>query len=105
MEVGSELLREVKQSLSIVETATGKDEEIKLLILAGIQKMKDLGIEFKEDTIEDPLLKASIILFVKGTFGNVDIKEKERSMKVFRMIIAEKSLKSKGKQDENTNDN
>lgn len=71
-----DLLKTVKQSLSIVETATLKDEEIKMLIQAGIADLQRQGIKASEDT-EDSLIKSAIVMFVKANFGNVDIKEKE----------------------------
>ena len=69
------LLKRVKQSLSIVETATFKDEEIKMLIQAGIADLVRQGINASEST-EDSLIQSAIVMFVKSNFGNVDIKEK-----------------------------
>ena len=60
-----ELLETAKQCLSIVETATLKDEEIKMLIKAGQEDLKRQGI--KVDTKND-LVKSSIIMFVKANF-------------------------------------
>lgn len=71
-----DLLRTVKQSLSIVETATLKDEEIKMLIQAGIADLRRQGIMATENT-KDSLVKSAIVMFVKANFGNVDTKEKE----------------------------
>ena len=45
-----ELLKLVKQCLSIVETATLKDKEIEMLIQAGIADLKRQGIVASETT-------------------------------------------------------
>ena len=76
----SELMKLSKQALSIVETATLKDDEIKMWIQAGIRDLKRQGIKASEET-EDSLIKSAIVMFVKANSGNVDIKEKELAQK------------------------
>lgn len=88
-----ELLKIAKQCLSIVETATLKDEEIKMLINAGIKDLKRQGINASVDT-ENDLVKSSIIMFVKANFGNVDIKEKELAQKTYSLLCANLGLSS-----------
>lgn len=90
-----ELLRTSKQCLSIVESATLKDEEIKMLINAGIEDLKRQGI--KIDT-KSELIKSSIIMFVKANFGNVDIKEKELAQKTYSLLCNNLSLSSEFKE-------
>lgn len=85
------LLKLVKQCLSIVETATLKDEEIKMLIQAGIADLVRQGINASEDT-EDSLVKSAIVMFVKANFGNVDIKEKELAQRTYSLLCANLSL-------------
>lgn len=87
------LLNTAKQCLSIVETATLKDEEIKMLINAGIEDLKRQGINASVDT-ENDLVKSSIIMFVKANFGNVDIKEKELAQKTYSLLCNNLSLSS-----------
>lgn len=82
-----ELMKLTKQSLSIIETATLKDEEIKMLIQAGIADLKRQGIKASEDT-SDSLIKSAIIMFVKANFGNVDIKEKDLAQKTYSLLCA-----------------
>lgn len=91
------LLKTTKQCLSIVETATLKDEEIKMLIKAGIEDLKRQGIKAKIDT-ESELIKSSIIMFVKANFGNVDIKEKELAQKTYSLLCNNLSLSSEFKE-------
>lgn len=86
-----ELLKITKQCLSIVETATLKDEEIKMLIKAGIEDLKRQGINATTNT-ENDLIKSSIIMFVKSNFGNVDIKEKELAQRTYSLLCNNLSL-------------
>lgn len=90
------LLQLAKQCLSIVETATLKDEEIKLLINAGIEDLKRQGIKASAGT-ENDLIKSSIIMFVKANFGNVDIKEKELAQRTYSLLCNNLSLSSEFK--------
>lgn len=85
------LLKLVKQCLSIVKTATLKDEEIKMLIQAGIADLKRQGIKASEDT-KDSLIKSAIVMFVKSNFGNVDIKEKELAQRTYSLLCANLGL-------------
>lgn len=88
-----ELIEKAKQCLSIIETATAKDEEIEMWINAGILDLKRQGIEADVDT-KDELIKASIIMFVKANFGNVDINEKELAQKTYSLLCCNLGLSS-----------
>ena len=88
-----ELLKLVKQCLSIVETATLKDEEINMLIQAGVADLKRQGIVASLDTT-DNLVKSAIVMFVKANFGNVDIKEKELAQRTYSLLCANLGLSS-----------
>lgn len=91
------LLETTKQCLSIVKTATLKDEEIKMLINAGIEDLKRQGIKANVNT-ENDLIKSSIIMFVKANFGNVDIKEKELAQRTYSLLCNNLSLSSEYKE-------
>lgn len=86
-----ELLKLAKQSVSIVETATAKDIELKMWIDAGIKDLKRQGINASEDT-KDSLIKSAIVMFVKSNFGNVDIKEKELAQRTYNLLCANLGL-------------
>lgn len=90
-----ELLKTAKQSLSIIETATLKDKEIKMLIKAGIADLERQAIVV--DTTND-LVKSAIIMFVKSNFGNVDIKEKELAQRTYSLLCTNLSLSSNYKE-------
>lgn len=81
------LLTLTKQCLSIVNTSTLKDDEIKMWIQAGIEDLKRQGINASEDTTKS-LIQSAIVMFVKGNFGNVDIKEKELAQKTYSLLCA-----------------
>ena len=85
------LLKLVKQCLSIVETATLKDEEIKMWIQAGIADLNRQGIVASSDTT-DSLVQSAIVMFVKANFGNVDIKEKELAQRTYSLLCANLGL-------------
>lgn len=91
------LLKLAKQSLSIVETATAKDEEIKMWINAGIANLERQGINTKKD---NSLIDSAIIMFVKANFGNVDIKDKESAQKVYNYLCANLGLSTDYKVDD-----
>lgn len=87
----SNLLKTAKQCLSIVETSTLKDEEIKMLIEAGKADLKRLDIKVDE---ENSLIQSAIIMFVKANFGNTDIKEKELAQRTYSLLCNNLSLSS-----------
>lgn len=87
------LIRLTKQSLSIISSATLKDDEIELLIKAGIADLKRLGIDASEMT-KDSLIQSAIIMFVKSNFGNTDIKEKKLAQKTYSLLCNNLSLSS-----------
>lgn len=86
-----ELLKLVKQCLSIVETATLKDAELQMLIQAGIADLNRQGIVASVGTT-DSLVQSAIVMFVKANFGNVDIKEKELAQRTYSLLCANLSL-------------
>lgn len=86
-----DLLKIIKQCLSIVETATLKDEEIKMWIQAGIADLGRQGIVASVGTT-DSLVQSAIAMFVKSNFGNVDIKEKELAQRTYSLLCNNLSL-------------
>lgn len=85
------LLTIAKQTLSIVSTATAKDEEIKTLINAAVLDMQRRGIDVSL-TDTNQLKISTIMMFVKGHFGNVEIKEKELAQKTYELLCLNLSL-------------
>lgn len=95
-----DLLKKVKQSLSIIETATLKDEEINTLIEAGKADLKRQGIDV-ENKIDDALIQTVIIMFVKANFGNTDINEKELAQRTYSLLCNNLGLSSDYKEEDN----
>lgn len=92
----SEFKSLVKQCLSIVSTATAKDDEIVMWINAGISDMVRQGIDVAGN-ITDGLIQGAIVMFVKGNFGFVEAKEKELAQETYNRICCNLSLSSKYK--------
>lgn len=82
-----ELIKLCKQALSIVETATLKDNEIKMWVQAGILDLQRQGIK-ADETQNNNLVTSAIVMFVKANFGNVDIKEKELAQERYSLLCA-----------------
>lgn len=83
----------IKQCLSIVDTSTFKDEEIKLFINAAVLDMKRQNID-SENKIDDYLIQAGIVMYVKANFGMCDIKEKELAQERYIQLCNNLSLSS-----------
>lgn len=86
-----ELTMLTKQSLSIVDTSTIKDDEIEMWIEAGKEDLKRQGINSE---LDNSLIKSAIVMFVKANFGNVDIKEKELSQRTYNLLCHNLGLSS-----------
>lgn len=86
-----ELMMLAKQSLSIVDTSTIKDDEIEMWINAGKEDLKRQNINSE---LDNALIKAAIVMFVKANFGNVDIKEKEKAQTTYNLLCHNLGLSS-----------
>ena len=89
----NELMKVVKQSLSIIETSTMKDDEIKMWIGAAISDMNRQGIDVLNN-VNDNLVQGAVVLYVKANFGFTDAKEKEIAQKSYNQIVNNLSLSS-----------
>lgn len=98
----SEFKALAKQCLSISNSSTLKDEEIVMWIDAAVSDMIRQNINVS-DNLSDGLIQGAIVMFVKGTFGMVDIKEKELSMKNYLRLCNNLSLSSKYKLEVDSN--
>jgi len=86
----------VKQCLSIVSTATAKDEEISMWIGAAVSDMVRQDIDVVKN-ISDELIQGAIVMYVKSNFASVDIKEKEQAQKTYIQTVSQLSLSQKYK--------
>ncbi len=78
-----ELMMLAKESISIVESSTLKDDEIEMWINAGREDLLRQDINAK---LDNALIKSAIVMFVKANFGNVDIKEKELAQRTYNLL-------------------
>lgn len=92
-----DLLDKAKQCLSIVSTSSMKNDEIEMLINAGIEDLKRQGIKACVNT-ENSLVISAIMMFVKSNFGMVDIKEKELAQRTYSLLCNNLSLSSEYKE-------
>ena len=92
----SEFKSLVKQCLSIVSTATAKDDEIVMWINAGISDLVRQGIDVAGN-IADGLIQGAIVMYAKSNFGFVEVKEKELAQRTYIQICNNLSLSSKYK--------
>lgn len=94
-EVVLRLLDLVKESLSIVSTATLKDNEIKLWIKAALEDMSRQGITVPSVSTENSLVVGAIVMYAKANFGMCDIREKELAQKAYISLCQNISLSYK----------
>ena len=92
----SEMKTLVKQCLSIVDTATAKDNEIVMWIGGAVSDMVRQGINVSAN-MSDEYVQGAIVMYVKANFGMTDIKEKENAQKSYNQICNNLSLSSKYK--------
>ena len=91
-----------KQCLSIVESSTLKDNEIVMWISAAVSDMIRQGINVA-DNLSDGLIQGTIVMFVKATFGMIDVKDKKLAKETYNNLCTNLSLSSKYKLEEESN--
>ena len=74
-----------KVKLALRRTSDAFDDEIKDLIAAAVQDLRNVGITLLPDTIDytatsfgDPLIDRAVILYCKAEFGYLDVNEAKR---------------------------
>lgn len=83
------LLDLVKNCLSIISTSTIKDSELNMWINAGKKDLERQGITVDAT---NELIQSAIVMYVKGNFGNVDIKEKQLAQATYNLLCVNLSL-------------
>lgn len=92
-----EMLKLVKESISIIEESKIKDNELNMLIEAAKCDLKRQGIKV-EDDIKNELVKVAICMFVKSNFGMIDIKDKELAKNTYNLLCSNLSLSEEYKE-------
>ena len=74
-----------KAKLALRRTSNAFDDEIKDLISAAVQDMRNVGITALPDTVDytaetfgDPLIDRAVILYCKAEFGYLSVDEAKR---------------------------
>ena len=81
----------VKECLSILNSSTAKDNEIKMWIDAAKNDMKRQGI-IVDETNNDSLINGTIVMYVKGHFGMCSENEKELALRCYKDLVTNLSL-------------
>ena len=84
-----ELKALVKQALGIVPSATAKDAELRMLILACVEDMQRAGVVVETSKA---LVQKAIITYVKANFGISNPTDKEKFLQSYHLCLAELSL-------------
>lgn len=92
----SEFKNLAKQCLSIVSSATAKDDEIVMWINGAVSDLVRQDIDVANN-LNNGLIQGAIVMFVKANFGMVDIKEKELAKRTYTMLCNNLSLSSEYK--------
>ena len=85
------LLQLAKETLGIISTATAKDNELTMILNAGINDMQRAGVDV--DTTNQ-LVQNALMTYVKANFGISNPTDKERFMNSYRLFLAELSMSS-----------
>lgn len=74
-----------KTKLALRRTSAAFDDEIKDLIAAAVQDLRNVGvtklpatIDYTVDSFGDPLIDRAVILYCKAEFGYLDVNEAKR---------------------------
>lgn len=92
-----ELLSLAKQTLGIISTATAKDNEIQMILEAGIKDLTRAGVEV--DT-SNQLVRNALMTYVKANFGISNPTDKEKFMESYRLFLSDLSLSEGYKKEE-----
>lgn len=98
----SEFKNLAKECLSITQNATAKDDEIVMWINGAVSDMIRQAINVQEN-LNDGLVQGAIMMYVKGNFGMVDVKEKQLARETYTNICCNLSLSEKYKIKEEEN--
>ncbi len=90
----SDLLNLTKNCLSIVSTSTAKDDELCMLIGAGVSDLIRNDIDVLNN-ISDELIQATIVMYVKANFEMLDEATRKRALQMYIMNCKNLSLSNK----------
>ena len=85
----------VKEALSIVSTATIKDNEITLWIQAAVEDLSRAGVTAATVSTENWLVKGAIVMYCKANFGMCSLEEKKLAANTYSLLCNNLSLSYK----------
>ena len=83
-----QLLKLVKEGLSIVDSSSLKDKELNMLIDSAITDLKRVNIDV-DNHLEDNLVQNTIVIYVKAHFGDGDINKRIEYLKRYKANLRE----------------
>ena len=83
-----QLLKLVKECLSIVDSSSLKDKELNMLIDSAITDLKRVNIDV-DNHLEDNLVQNTIVIYVKAHFGDGDINKRIEYLKRYKANFRE----------------
>ena len=83
-----QLLKLVKECLSIVDSSSLKDKELNMLIDSAITDLKRVNIDV-DNHLEDNLVQNTIVIYVKAHFGDGDINKRIEYLKRYKANLRE----------------
>ena len=83
VQVQTDWMRLAKECLGIVVSSTMKDKEIYMLIESAIADLERVDIEVR-NKMDDNLIVNTVMLYVKGHFGDTDINKKREYIKRYK---------------------
>ena len=83
-----QLLKLVKECLSIVDSSSLKDKELNMLIDSAITDLKRVDIDI-DNHLDDNLVKNTIVIYVKAHFGDGDINKRIEYLKRYKANLRE----------------
>lgn len=101
-----ELLKLVKECLSIVVSSSLKDKELNMLIDSAIEDLERVDIDVDKH-IKDNLIQNTIVIYVKAHFGDGDINKRTEYLKRYKANLRELQFSEeyKKKKDEEVDNN
>lgn len=83
-----QLLKLVKECLSIVDSSSLKDKELNMLIDSAITDLKRVNIDV-DNHLKDNLVQNTIVIYVKAHFGDGDINKRVEYLKRYKANLRE----------------
>lgn len=85
----------VKESLSISNISTLKDNEIELWVRAALEDLSRAGVTAATVSTENWLVKGAVVMYCKANFGMCSLDEKKLAANTYNLLCTNLSLSYK----------